>query len=99
MKTITRIDLTPTREEHARITAYIMASHLKGSPYSFGDYWNYTPEQENAIFATWNALEDINKVYQLAGMDFWQDCPIGHKAKLIKATYESCLEGIVRNAK
>ncbi len=54
---MTMIDLTPTREEHARITAYIMASHLKGSPSSFGDNWNYTQEQGEPIFATWTALK------------------------------------------
>lgn len=95
---MTQIDLTPTREEHARITAYIMASHLKGSPYSFGDYWHYTPEQEDAIFATWNALEAINGTYQLAGLDFWQDCPQAHKAKLIKAVFDGCLEEVTRRA-
>ena len=92
------IDVTPTRSEHARITAYIMASHLKGSPSVFGDYWNYTPEQENAIFATWNALERVNDVYKLGGKDFWQQCPPAHKASIILAVYEACLVEVTKEA-
>jgi hypothetical protein len=92
---MTTIDLTPTRSEHARITAYILASHLKGSPYTFGDYWNYTPDEENAIFATWNALEDIHATYQLAGLSFYEDCPKAHKAKLIEATFKGALAQVI----
>lgn len=89
---MTTIDLTPTRSEHARVTAYIMASHLTETPYIFGDYWNYTETEENAIFGTWNKLEEIHAVYRDAGLDFWQDCPKVHKAKLIKALYREILE-------
>jgi hypothetical protein len=92
-----KIDLTPTRSEHARITAYILATHTNGTPYAFGDYWNYTPDEENAIFATWNALEDINATYQLAGMDFYQDSPKGHKKKLIEATFKGALAQVIAN--
>jgi hypothetical protein len=88
------IDITPTREEHARVTAYIIGSHLRGKNYSFGDYWNYTRAQEDAIFATWNALESIHNVYREAGMDFWNDCPQAHKAKLIMALHARMLEEV-----
>jgi hypothetical protein len=91
MKKVATIDLTPTRSQHARITAYILASHLKGSPYTFGDYWNYTEAEENAIFATWNAIEEVHETYKLAGMSFYDDCPKAHKAKLIEATFKGAL--------
>lgn len=90
-----KIDLTPTRQEHARITAYILASHLDGTPYAFGDYWNYTEDEENAIFATWNALEDIEGTYKLAGLSFYKDCPKGHKKKLILATFKGALAQVI----
>jgi hypothetical protein len=88
---MTQIDLTPTRSEHARITAYILASHLKGSPYQFGDYWNFTKAEEDALFATWNQLEQIHKVYLNGGMDFYKDAPKAHKAKLIIRLYNQNL--------
>lgn len=93
-----KIDLTPTRSEHARITAYILATHTNGSPYDFGDYWNYTRAEEDALFATWNALEGIHETYKLAGLDFWQDCPKAHKAKLIKATFRGMLAELSKEA-
>lgn len=78
------IDLTPTRSEHARITAYILASHLKGNAYYFGDYWNYTTAQEDAIFATWNKLEALN-----VGNFEWTSLPPSHRANLIEGLYSA----------
>lgn len=98
MKKIGTVDLTPTRAEHARITAYIMASHLKTSIEIFGDFRNYTELEEDAIFATWNALEKIHETYRLAGMDFWQDCPKAHKANLIVATHKGIWQKLTAQA-
>ena len=72
--TIETIDLTPTRSEHARVTAYVLASHANGSPafYLGGDYWNATPEQENAVFGTWNALQTAIDALNAIGVDFYK---------------------------
>lgn len=76
-----KIDLTPTREEHARICAYILAAQ-EGTitPYAFGDYWNYTEAEEEIIFKAWQLWE--------AYMDFWdsvgvelRDVPKSHRKK------------------
>ena len=82
------IDMTPTRAEHARILSYIMSSHLRGKSYSFGDYWNYTPVEENAIFATWQALDSLNDVYKEAGLDWFRDVPESHRAKVIMTVHK-----------
>ncbi len=96
-KVIGTIDLTPTREEHARTLAYILGSHMRGTGYSFGnDFWNYTPEEENAIFDTWKRLDVIDEVYKTADLSFFHDCPEKHKQKLIRAIHEDALE--VQNA-
>ena len=84
---MTTINLAPTRRESARITAYILASHLKGSHYEFGNYNNYTELEENALFATYNKIEEIADVYKIGGLNFWQDAPKAHKEKLILSVY------------
>lgn len=84
------IDLTPTRSEHARITAYILASHVDGSPYYFGDYWDFTKAQEDSLFATWNKLDDLN-----VGNFTWTSLPKTHKATLIKNLYQAIHAEIV----
>jgi hypothetical protein len=68
------IDLTPTREEHARITAYILASHTDQSPAFFlgGDYWNATEQQNNAVFGTWNELQTVIDALDRIGIDFYK---------------------------
>jgi hypothetical protein len=43
------IDITPTRSEYARICAYILSNRWGISPSEFGDYWNYTPEEEETL--------------------------------------------------
>lgn len=85
------IDLTPTRSEMARTTAYALAMHSDGSPYEYGDYWEYTEIQENAIFATWNALTPVVDAYKLAGMNYWTDVPKTQKSKLIKNLFAYAL--------
>jgi hypothetical protein len=98
-KVIGTIDLTPDRSQQARTTAYILSSHLKGSAYRsdlFGDFWHYTTVQEDAIFGTWNALEKVHATYRLAGLDFWQDAPKAHKAKLIASVHAGVLEQLTK---
>ncbi len=87
------IDLTPTREEHARTLVYILGSHMKGTGYSFGhNFWEYTPEEENAIFDTWKRLDAIDEVYKSAGLSVYHDTPTKHLQKLIRAIHEDALE-------
>jgi hypothetical protein len=89
MKTIKTIDITPSRAEHARVCAYALAMHSDTSPYSFGDYWAYTPEQENIIFATYNAVDAIAKAVEATGINFWQSAPKGFKKQVIKSAIET----------
>lgn len=83
------IDMTPTRSEYARVTAYILASHLDGSPSEFGDYWHLTELQEDSLFATWNALESMN-----VGDFDWKNLPKSHKKKLIRGTFNDKLANL-----
>jgi hypothetical protein len=71
---MTTIDLTPTRSEHARVTAYVLASHTNGSPdfYLGGDYWNATEQQENIAFATFNLVQDVVDALNACGVDFYR---------------------------
>ena len=87
------IDLTPTREEHARTLSYILGSHMRGTGYIFGnDFWNYTPAEVNAIFDTWKRLDVIDEVYKTADLSLWHDTPTKHLQKLIRAIHEDALE-------
>lgn len=89
-KVIGTIDLTPSRLEQARVTAYILSSHLDGGAHhEFGDYANYTELEQNALFATYNKIGEIADVYHLAGLHFFDDCPKAHKAKVILAVYRA----------
>lgn len=76
------ISIKPTRSEHARVTAYILAGHASVNPEFFGPYWHLNEAQEDALFATWNKLEAMN-----VGTFEWYDLPASHKAKLIKNLY------------
>ena len=98
-KVIGTVDLTPTRREHARMTAYILASHLKGGHYEFGDYDNYTELEENAIFGTYNKLQEIADVYDIGGLSFWRDTPQAHRAKVILSVYRGVKKQLEKGAK
>lgn len=80
------ISIKPTREEHARVTAYILASHAGINANWFGPYWDFTAEQQDALFATWNKLDAMN-----VGSFEWLSLPPSHKAKLIKSIYTAIL--------
>lgn len=86
------IDITPTREEHARVTAYILASHAGLSPDWFGIYWELTGPQQDALFATYNKLQALS-----AGSFSWYDLPASHKAKLIKSLYTAILDELKKD--
>jgi hypothetical protein len=87
------IDLTPTRAEHARVTAYILAGHA-GAPVDwFGKYWELTSIQENALFATWNKLDSLN-----VGDFDWCGLSASLKAKLIKSLYTAILTELSKEA-
>jgi hypothetical protein len=91
---ITRtIDITPTREEHARVTAYILAMHAGTSPSWFGTYWELTGPQQDALFATWNKLDALD-----SGNFLWVKLPASHKAKLIKGLYTAILSELSKEA-
>lgn len=79
-----KIDLTPTREQHARICAYILAMHSDTSPYQFGDYWEYTEAEEEVIFKAYQLWDSYTDFWEAAGVEL-RDVPASHKAKAIKA--------------
>jgi hypothetical protein len=86
------IDITPTREEHARIIAYILASHLEGNPNQFGDYWHLTTEQEDALFLTWELLDVIDKGLQAIGLGLYELPKATKKKIILEATRKSIAE-------
>ena len=53
---MTTIDITPTRSEHARICAYILSRQFDLAPSEFGDWWHYTPEEEDFIFKAYQVF-------------------------------------------
>lgn len=81
------ISIKPTRSEHARVTAYILASHAGVNPEFFGPYWELSTAQEDALFGTWNKLDALN-----VGEFEWFNLPASHKAKLIKSIYKVIFE-------
>jgi hypothetical protein len=87
------ISIKPTREEHARVTAYMLAGHAGISPDYFGSYWELTSKQEDSLFATWNKLEAMN-----VGTFDWYSLPKSHKAKLIKSLYLAILNELHKEA-
>lgn len=86
------IDITPTRDEHARTIAYIFAMHAGINPEWFGSYWELTTKQEDALFATWNKLDALD-----SGEFMWVKLPASHKAKLIKGLYTAILKDLTAN--
>ena len=97
---MTRINLAPTRRESARMTAYILASHLNGGThYEFGNFNAYTELEENALFGTYNKLEEIADVYKIGGLNFWQDAPKAHKSKVILSVYRGVKAQLEKEAK
>jgi hypothetical protein len=76
------IDITPTREEHARIIAYVLASHLEGNPNQFGDYWNLTTREEETLFQAYHHLDCIDETLKAIGMGLYE-LPKTTKKKII----------------
>jgi hypothetical protein len=89
----TTISIKPTRSEHARVTAYILAGHAGVNAEFFGPYWHLNETQENALFGTWNKLEAMN-----VGTFEWYDLPKSHKAKLIKSLYLAIFTDLSKEA-
>lgn len=80
------IDITPTREEHARIIAYILSSHLEGNPNQFGDYWNLTTREEETLFQTYHHLDCIDETLKAIGMGLYE-LPKATKKKIILTAF------------
>jgi len=78
------IDITPTAEETVRIYAYILAVHIDGSPYKFGDYWNYTEEQSEAIVKAYQLWQDFSDAWTASGLEL-DAMPLTIKKKFINA--------------
>jgi hypothetical protein len=87
------IDITPTREEHARIIAYILASHIGGSPYFFGDYWKLTNNEEQALFLTWEHLDKIDESLKAIGLGLYE-LPKTQKKKIILTAFSQAMENV-----
>ena len=86
MTTATKtIDITPDEAQTTRIYAYILASVTDGSPYDFGDYWNYTEEESYAIRFTYMKFESLLATFEDVGIAR-RDVPKSAVKKLIKAS-------------
>lgn len=83
------IDMTPTREQTVRIYAYILAGHSDTSPYRFGDYWDYTEEQEQVIAKTYLLWDAFTDVWENAGFEI---------ADIPKATKKKFINGAIKKA-
>lgn len=84
-----KIDLTPTKDEYARIIAYVLASHLDGNPNRFGDYWNMTDDEQNSLFLAYERIDAIDKALEVVGMSLY---------KLPKATKKKVILEALRSA-
>tara|TARA_R110001606_G_C14999096_1_gene606829 strand:- start:121 stop:399 length:279 start_codon:yes stop_codon:yes gene_type:complete len=82
------IDMTPDEAQSTRIYAYILASVTNGSPYDFGDYWNYTPEESLAIRFAYMKMDSLLATFEDVGIDR-RDVPKGAIKKLVKASIAS----------
>jgi len=78
------IDMTPTREQTARLCAYILASHTDTSPHRFGDYWAYTAAEEEVIIKAYQRWDAFTDVWENAGLEI-ADIPKATKKKFINA--------------
>tara|TARA_R110001606_G_scaffold109813_1_gene235643 strand:+ start:336 stop:611 length:276 start_codon:yes stop_codon:yes gene_type:complete len=86
MSTATKtIDMTPTEAQATRIYAYILANATNGSPYDFGDYWNYTEKESYAIRFTYMKFDSLVAVFEDVGIAR-KDIPKSAINKLIKAS-------------
>tara|TARA_R110002153_G_scaffold84033_1_gene210784 strand:- start:74 stop:340 length:267 start_codon:yes stop_codon:yes gene_type:complete len=81
----TAIDMTPTEAQSTRIYAYILATATNGSPYDFGDYWNYTENESFAIRFTYMKFDSLVAVFEDVGIAR-KDIPKSAINKLIKAS-------------
>jgi hypothetical protein len=79
------INITPTREEHARIIAYILASHLEGNPNQFGDYWHLTAQEEQILFQTWEHLDKIDESLKAINMGLYELPKVSKKKIILEA--------------
>ncbi len=81
----TTIDMTPDEAQSTRIYAYILASATNGSPYDFGDYWNYTEEESFAIRFTYMKMDSLLATFEDVGINR-RDVPKSAIKKLVKAS-------------
>ena len=71
--TIRTIDITPTQAEQARVIAYLFGGHTgKNALTAWGDYWNYTPEEEARLFTAWGKIDIINTALEGVGLTVWE---------------------------
>ena len=78
------IDMTPDEAQTVRIYAYILASVTNGSPYDYGDYWDYTPEESLTIRYAYRKMDSLLCLFQDVGIDRRQ-VPISAIKKIVKA--------------
>ena len=86
MSTVTKtIDMTPDEAQITRIYAYVLASITEGSPYDFGDYWHYTPEESDAIRFAYMKMDSLLATFEDVGINR-RDVPKSATKKLVKAS-------------
>jgi hypothetical protein len=79
------IDLTPSREEYARIIAYLFSTHLELSPSAVvgGDYWHFTKDEEEVLFTAYGLVNRIAESLETVDFDFYQSMPKGARKRII----------------
>jgi hypothetical protein len=85
MKTIGTINIAPTNEGMARTIAYLFIRHTGADINQFGDYWNLTKDEEQALFQAWNHIDKIHEGYQAIGMSFYDMPRTAIKKTILKA--------------
>ena len=86
MSTVTKtIDMTPDEAQTTRMYAYILANITDGSPYDFGDYWRYTPEESFAIRFAYMKMNSLLATFEDVGINR-RDVPRSAIKKLVKAS-------------
>jgi len=78
------ISMTFSDEQIVRICAYSLCGHAGISPFSLGDYWNYTEEESRVIVEAHKLWDAFTDAWEAAGLEI-PDIPKTTKKKFITA--------------
>jgi len=77
------IDMTPNREELARIYSYVLMTYDIGN-HDLGSYWNYTEAEQDVIIKAWELFEKYTDFWESVGIEM-RHVPVSHRTKAVRA--------------